>query len=313
MLLFLVLINDAGFENQVNNAGELITGKRNFKAANKIHLKYVDDMTIAEAEKLKEKLVSVPDRPQPDLYHARTGHYLPTENSEVFKNLIATNQYAQVNEMKLNFKKTKLMIFNNAKTMDFMPNFEVEGKEIEVVEEMRILGLIVRTDLKWSSNTEHILEKAYNRLWILRRLKGLGADQSKLIDVYMKQVRSVVELAVPAWHPGLTISETVDIERVQRAALHIIMGWSYTSYNIALKHFNLDTLQARRVKLCEKFAKKAVKHPKHTNWFKPNLKTTVTRFQQPKYCPVVSKTKRFQRSPLSYLTSLLNKYSKRDK
>ena len=105
LLLFLVLINDAGFENQVNNAGELITGKRNFKAANKIHLKYVDDMTIAEAVKLKEKLVSVPDRPQPDLYHARTGHYLPTENSEVFKNLIATNQYAQVNEMKLILKR----------------------------------------------------------------------------------------------------------------------------------------------------------------------------------------------------------------
>ena len=141
-------------------------------------------MTIAEAVKLKEKLVSVPDRPQPDVYHARTGHEIPSENSEVFKKLIATNQYAQVNDMKLNFKKTKLMIFNNAKTMDFMPNLEVEGKEIEVVEEMRILGLIVRTDLKWSSNTEHIMEKAYSRLWILRRLKCLGADQPKLLDVY---------------------------------------------------------------------------------------------------------------------------------
>ena len=74
LLLFLVLINDAGFSDQVNNAGELITSKKNFKAANQIHLKYVDDMSIAEAVKLKDKLVPNTDRPRPDPYHARTGH-----------------------------------------------------------------------------------------------------------------------------------------------------------------------------------------------------------------------------------------------
>ena len=57
LLLFLGLINDAGFDNQCNNAGEIITSKKNFKAANQIHLKYVDDMTIAEAIKLKDNLV----------------------------------------------------------------------------------------------------------------------------------------------------------------------------------------------------------------------------------------------------------------
>ena len=49
LLLFLVLINDAGFEGQTNNAGELLTTKRNMKKVNNIHLKYVDDMTLAEA------------------------------------------------------------------------------------------------------------------------------------------------------------------------------------------------------------------------------------------------------------------------
>ena len=46
LLLFLVLINDLGFENQLNNVGELITRKNNLKAANTLHLKYVDDMTL---------------------------------------------------------------------------------------------------------------------------------------------------------------------------------------------------------------------------------------------------------------------------
>ena len=50
--------------------------------------------------------------------------------------------------MKLNFKKTKLMVFNNAKSMDFMPDFSIEGNNIEVVEEMKVLGLIIRSDMK---------------------------------------------------------------------------------------------------------------------------------------------------------------------
>ena len=60
LLLFLVLINDEGFEGQLNNAGELLTSRRNMKNLNQIHLKFVDDLTLAEAINLPEQLVKVP-------------------------------------------------------------------------------------------------------------------------------------------------------------------------------------------------------------------------------------------------------------
>ena len=44
LLLFLVLINDAGYEGQINNAEELLNSRRNMKTMNNIHLKYVDDL-----------------------------------------------------------------------------------------------------------------------------------------------------------------------------------------------------------------------------------------------------------------------------
>ena len=157
------------------------------------------------------------------------------------------------------------MVFNNCKKWDFMPQFEVEGNQIEFVEEMKMLGVVMRGDMKWSSNTKYIVEKGYTRLWILRRLKNHGAGYEDLLDVYMKQVRSVLELAVPAWHPGLTQSDSIDIERVQKAALHIILGNKYSSYSSALKTTQLDSLAARREALCLKFSKKAVKHEKHRN------------------------------------------------
>ena len=39
LLLFIVLINDVGFQGQTNNTGEIITSKRNMKNLNQIHLK----------------------------------------------------------------------------------------------------------------------------------------------------------------------------------------------------------------------------------------------------------------------------------
>ena len=145
-------------------------------------------------------------------------------------------------------------------------------------------------------------------MWILRRLKNHGAEIKDLKDVYFKQIRSILELAVPAWHPGLTVKNSMDIERVQRAALHIILGEDYRSYSFALTTLKMESLSSRRVKLCLRFGKKASEHPKHSKWFKLNMNKKPTRVTKPKYCPVFARTKRFQDSPISYLTGLLNKH-----
>ena len=191
LLLFIVMINDLGFEGQKNNAGELVTSKRNMKLANEIHLKYVDDFSLAEAINLPEQLVKLPDseRQQPDSYHARTGHVLPLERSRIYTQLQKTEAYAQTNEMKLNYKKTKLIVFNPCKSIDFMPEVSLSGQNIEVVEEIRLLGLIIRSDMRWCSNTKNMIAKASKRLWVLRRLKNMGAVKSDLLDVYKTQIR----------------------------------------------------------------------------------------------------------------------------
>ena len=74
----------------------------------------------------------------------------------------------------------------------------LDGHEIELKEEMRLLGVIIRSDMKWSSNTESIVKKGYDREWILRRRKKLGATVEELKIVHIKQIRSFLELVVPA-------------------------------------------------------------------------------------------------------------------
>ena len=268
----------------------------------------MDDLTIVESINLKDKLVSVPEsvRPLPDNFHAKTGHILPNQCSQVHDQLLKIQEYAAQNPMVINRKKTKTMVFNPCIVRDFIPEFELDGQDIEMVEEMRLLGVVVRSDMKWTSNTELMISKAYKKLWSIRRLKGMGSTTDDLKDIYVKQVRSLLEIAVPAWNGALTNVEKMDIERVQKTALHIMLGGLYNSYGDALDLVGLETLDARRHKLCLKFAIKAVNHHKHKNWFVPNANAVSTRQDHEKYVPVFSKHKRFWKSPISYLTRLLN-------
>ena len=239
-------------------------------------------------------------------FHARTGHEFKPELSRVHKNLKDTEEYAERNKMKLNYKKTKLMLFNPGTARDFMPGFVFNNYGLEVVEETKLLGVVLRSDLSWAANTEYMVKRANKKLWCLRRLKRLGAKPIDLIDVYYKQIRSLLEYAVPVWHPALTGEEMLKIERVQKSALCIILGEKYKSYRSALKQLNMETLFSRRNKLCKKFAKKSQKHSKFTKWFKPNPRSTVTREKPTKFSEVYSRTDRFKNSPISFLTDILN-------
>ena len=99
--------------------------------------------------------------------------------------------------MKINNKKTKFMLFNNSKLIDFMPSFLLNNEEIKLVEKMKVLGIVLRSDMKWDVNTNQIIATDYKRLWILKRLKSLWTGLAELTDIYIQQIRSVLEFAVP--------------------------------------------------------------------------------------------------------------------
>ena len=190
-----------------------------------------------------------------------------------------------------------------------MPELVIEDTRIDLVEHTKLLGVIVTSNLSWASNTEYLVERCNKKMWAMRRLKKLGARESDLLEVYFKQIRSIAEYAVPVWNSALTGDEIVKIERIQKTACHIILGQSYGSYTAALKSLGLEKLSVRRRRICTKFAKKAQKHKKFTRWFRPTPPVT-TRNKKPKFYDVVCKTSRFEKSPLSYLTKILNQLDK---
>ena len=170
--------------------------------------------------------------------------------------------------------------------------------------ETKLVGVIISDDLKWQKNTDYICQRARTKLWTLRRLKKLNFDLFHILDVYTKEVRSLLELAVPVWHSGLTRLQSAQIERVQKTAFHIILGDEYSGYDFACILLGMETLEQRRLKLCIKFAKKDLKSQK--TMFIKTKKTTNTRAKPSKVKEIICRTNRFRKSALPYLSSLLN-------
>ena len=56
------------------------------------------------------------------------------------------------------------MVFNPGKSRDFLPRFSFNNKELEVVEETKLLGMIMRNDLSWGSNTKYLVKRAHKKL-----------------------------------------------------------------------------------------------------------------------------------------------------
>ena len=105
--------------------------------------------------------------------------------------------------------------------------------------------------------------------------------------------------------------EIRQLERVQKTACAIILGQEYDSNKSALQILEMETLEFRREKISLTFAKKALKSEKFKQWFEieenyeQNMKTRNFK-PKPKLKPVQFRTTRYKKSPLSYLTQLLN-------
>ena len=268
--------------------------------------KYVDDAYAAASIDMKATLVQdLSVRPKPLQFHQRTGHILPQPQNTLQHCIFELEEFTIINNMKLNQSKTNIMMFNTARKWDFPPEVYFQnGNNLELVKKIKLVGVIITEDLKWEDNTNYICEKARRKLWILRRMKGLNLDNLQMLDVYYKEVRSILEMCVPVWHPGLTIKQSNRIERIQKIAFRIILSNQYQSYCNALRMLQATTLLERRQNLCKTFA--ITNFKSEHSLFEIQAKVVNTRSTKNNIKQYRCNTTRFQKSSLPFLSRMLN-------
>ena len=69
------------------------------------------------------------------------------------------------------------------------------------------------------------------------------------------------------WHSGLTAKNRKDLERVQKAAVRVILKTKHVTYKEGLKQLKIETLEKRREILCLRFANNCLTNSKVINFF----------------------------------------------
>ena len=211
-------------------------------------------------------------------------------------------------KMVLNERKSKAMIFNFSKKLQFITNLKLKDETLEVLDETKLLGTIITSDLKWNRNTEKLVKDANRRMKMLHVAAKFVNNNQDLVYLYKTFVRSALEFSAVVWHSSLSQVNINDIERVQKSALKIILKQNYKDYKSALKELNLEKLSERREKLCLRFAKKCLKLQKFKSLFPVSKKLHCMKQRRTrKFHENQANTERYKKSLVPYMQKLLNK------
>ena len=146
-------------------------------------------------------------------------------------------------------------------------------------------------------------------MWVIQRIKSLGACEANLLNVLRCQVLSVLQFAVPAWTTMLIKSESKSIESVQKTGLYLIYGAKFRSYTWALQEANMRTQVEQRRKLFEKFTKACVRSQKFSKWFckTNNTQLMTTQSRKVRFKPAPARTQQYANSPIPQMVEFANK------
>ena len=131
--------------------------------------KFVDDLTVLEVVQLVNMTIDLYDIAQ----HVPSD--IATHNQFIDGDQLKSQQYLEnLNSWSKNQKttisqeKTKAMVFNFTDNYQFSTRLKLNGKNIDIVDKMKILGTIVNNKLTWDDNCAELVKKVNKRMALIR-------------------------------------------------------------------------------------------------------------------------------------------------
>ena len=94
-------------------------------------------------------------------------------------------EWTNNNDMKMNSEKSKEIIISYAhgNIGNDVPNILIDGKVVERVDHVKLLGITLSNDLTWKRHVDNIVKNAGKRIYMLYQLKRAGVNQADLITI----------------------------------------------------------------------------------------------------------------------------------
>eukprot|EP00057_Strongylocentrotus_purpuratus_P023620 XP_011678094.1 PREDICTED: RNA-directed DNA polymerase from mobile element jockey-like [Strongylocentrotus purpuratus] len=241
--------------------------------------KYVDDLTVAETRRVNSPC-------------------------NLDTTLSCFEQWCEESNMRLNPTKCQVMQISFARRQLPPPEIKLLDQIIPESQHVKLLGVIVRNDLRWTDHVNNVTSRAAKKLYILRMLKRFAMPTTDLLTVFTSYIRPILEYCFVVWHFSLTLHQENQLERVQKRALRTILAGGYESYQRALSACDLLSLKERREDLCRVFANKLFKNFRH--WLPESQSSNRQLRHSNRLRELKCRTQRYKNSAIPQIIKLLN-------
>ena len=167
------------------------------------------------------------------------------------------------------------------------------------------MGFIFGKKPNASYHIDYTRKKFCKAVWALNHIKRAGVDKEIMIKVYCVMLRPIVEYCHVIYHSMLTKEQEKQLERLQRQALTIILGFGI-EYEDMLALVGIESLKCRREKAFLNFANKLSQNVRYSDWFPLNEETGMNLRKRKKFREEHARTERLFNSPLFNIRRVLN-------
>ena len=182
---------------------------------------------------------------------------------QVEEDLENINDWCCNNNMQINSKKTKIMLFGNRNTVKKNKNVIIKfnNEELQTVSTFKYLGFVLDSVLSYNQHTNAITRNTCHKIYQLRRINPYINENTSLM-IYKSFILPIIEY-------GNVIYQTANkknlekIQRIQNQALKLCLNLDKdTPTSLVHKRANLNTLDERREKATIKFMFSRTKNKK---------------------------------------------------
>merc|ERR1712240_498695 len=135
----------------------------------------------------------------------KTLAYSYSGDSTQFLQSVLNNETLETSKdkMKINEAKCYVITFNHSSNNIGPQKLTLNGNELTSVDKIKLLGVIIISDLRWRENTAEIRKKITKKFFMIWKLKQFGFKTEELLTLWKVSQRPIAEYAAPLWHPNL--------------------------------------------------------------------------------------------------------------
>ena len=154
-------------------------------------------------------------------------------NSTDVTNYLATiskfSDWCDHNQLHLNVKKTKELIFDFRKTNEEHEAVVIKTEKVERVKKYKYLGVTIDEKLEWTEHTNTVVNKLKTRLYFLRKLYNVNVDKVILSLFFKSMILSVLNYCLTAWGGNTKNCEKKKINRILKSGYQLSSNpfWTY--------------------------------------------------------------------------------------